>query len=102
MKRTKKYQSIVDAFSRAKYYSIDELYARPSLYKTRAESMILQQMHRDNGLHYRVVGGSCHQFSCGYIYEVDDQCFLMYFTASNTYKVLLDQDEYLGIYYGRC
>lgn len=90
MKRTKREQSIIDAYKFAKYRSIQELYAKPSFYKTRAEALIIQEMHNQGGADYRVIGGNCHQFSCAYLVCKDWDYYLIYHTASNIYKILLD------------
>ena len=90
MKRTKRDQSIIDAYKFARYRTIRELYKNPSFYKQRAEALIMQEMHNQGGADYRVIGGNCHQFSCAYIVCSDWQYYLVYHTASNTYKVLLN------------
>lgn len=85
----KKQKTLCDNYNHAKYTSINELYKKPSFYKTRAEHLILKQMLDENGTDYRVIGGNSQVFSCAYRYFDQNNWHLRYFTAYNTYDFII-------------
>ena len=86
---TKKEKNLIDNYFSAKMHSINELYKNASIYKHRAERLILDEMKVSGGFDYKVIGGNCMQFSCGYLLGNDDGIHLIYHTARRKYNILI-------------
>lgn len=82
---TKQQQTLLANYRRARKTSVWEAYKSPSVFKTRAEWFILQEMDKNNGHDYYVTTYGCQHFSCAYLYEKDNQTRLRYHTAYNVY-----------------
>ena len=82
---TKQQQTLLANYYRADKTSVCEAYKQPSVYKTRAEHFILEEMKANNGHDYYVTTHNGYYFSCAYLYEKDNQQRLRYHTAYNVY-----------------
>ena len=69
---------------------VNDVYARPSVYKERAERNIYKYMLNNHGYGYRVMSYNSRMFTAGYIiYNEQGKCFV-YETAYNQYVLPLD------------
>ena len=82
---TKKQQQMLANYRFATKRSVCEAYKQPSVYKTRAEHFILNEMLENKGYDYFVTSAGCQHFSCAYTYTKDNQTRLRYHTAYNVY-----------------
>ena len=62
---------------------LDNVYGRYSVYKARAEKMILDEMESVGGYDYRITSHNCSFFSCAYRFVRDGVEYLVYHTASS-------------------
>ena len=69
---------------------VADVYARPSIYKERAESNIIEYMLGQNGYGYRVISYNSSFFTVGYIIRNDDGKLFVYETAQHRYYLPLD------------
>ena len=65
------------------YDSLFKVYKSCSVYKTRAEYFIINEMHENGGYEYCILGANCMSFSCAY------RCgeWLVYHTRDNVWKI---------------
>ncbi len=65
------------------YDSLFKVYKSCSVFKTRAENFILNEMHDNGGYEYCILGSNCMSFSCAY------RCgeWLVYHTRDNEWKI---------------
>ena len=70
---------------------VNDVYARPSIYKERAEDDILEYMHDHNGYGYRVMSYNSSFFTVGYIIKMPRASFFVYKTAQHRYYLPLDE-----------
>ena len=76
-------------YLKAPYRYVDDVYARPSLDKLRAELNIITYMHDQNGYGYRVMTHNTQMFAAGYIIHNEKGKFFVYQTAYNRYVLQL-------------
>ena len=69
---------------------VNDVYARPSIYKERAERNILAYMLDQNGYGYRVMSFNISCFTVGYIIQNDEGKLFVYETAQNRYYLPID------------
>ena len=69
---------------------VNDVYARPSIYKERAERNILGYMLNNNGYGYRVMSHNSQMFTVGYIIRNDEGKLFVYETAQHRYYLPLD------------
>ena len=69
---------------------VNDVYARPSIYKERAERNILAYMLNNNGYGYRVMSRNAQMFTVGYIIRNEKGKCFVYETAYNQYVLPLD------------
>ena len=77
-------------FIKAPVLYIKDVYARPSIYKERAERNILDYMLDQNGYGYRVMSHNAQMFTVGYIICGDEGKLFVYETAQHRYYLPLD------------
>lgn len=65
------------------YDSVYKVYKSCSVYKTRAEYFIINEMHENGGYEYCILGANTCTFSCAY--HCGD--WLVYHTRDNVYKI---------------
>lgn len=65
------------------YDSLYKVYKSCSVYKTRAERYIHDEMNENGGYEYCILGANCMSFSCAY------RCgeWLVYHTRDNVWKI---------------
>ena len=68
---------------------VNDVYARPSVYKERAERNILDYMLDQNGYGYRVMAHNAQMFTVGYIIRNDEGKLFVYETAQHRYYLPL-------------
>ena len=76
MTKADKQRQRVSQYKRSNYMSVNEYYKSCSDAKRQAECRIKHEMIDNNGTRYRVMCGSCHQFTCGYCYPKDSKWYL--------------------------
>ena len=69
---------------------VNDVYARPSIYKERAENDILEFVHDHNGYGYRVMSYNTSFFTVGYIICNDEGKLFVYETAQHRYYLPID------------
>ena len=69
---------------------VKDVYARPSVYKERAESNILAYMLNNDGYGYRVMSHNAQMFTVGYIIRNEKGKCFVYETAYNQYVLPID------------
>ena len=69
---------------------VNDVYARPSIYKERAERDILAHMLDQNGYGYRVMSYNSSFFTVGYIIQNDEGKLFVYETAQHRYYLPID------------
>ena len=69
---------------------VNDVYARPSIYKERAERDILEYMLDQDGYGYRVMSHNAQMFTVGYIIRNDEGKLFVYETAQHRYYLPLD------------
>ena len=77
-------------FLKAPVMYVNDVYARPSVYKERAERNILAYMLNNDGYGYRVMSHNSSFFTVGYIIRKDGRKFFVYETAYNQYVLQID------------
>jgi hypothetical protein len=81
---TRQQQQICNNYESSKIYSVEQAYKNCSYYKTRAEKSIIDEMIKNNGWGYKILGYNCSQFSCAYLMQDEDGVIkIVYHTASN-------------------
>ena len=68
---------------------VNDVYARPSCDKLRAELNIIAYMLDQNGYGYRVMSHNAQMFTAGYIIHNEKGKFFVYETAYNRYALPL-------------
>lgn len=93
-KMTKKQAGMYDSYLRSNATTLRDVYASYSYKKARAEESILRQMDKLNGCDPRIIGGSCHFFSMGFMYPcpVTGEMRLRYYTGMNTYDFAITEE----------
>ena len=81
-----KYQEYIKAPIRY----VNDVYARPSIYKERAERNILDYMLFNDGYGYRVMTHNAQMFTVGYIIRNEKGKCFVYETAYNQYVLPID------------
>ena len=69
---------------------VDDVYARPSTAKRRAELNIINYLVDQNGYGYRVMSHNAQMFTVGYIIRNEKGKCFVYETAYNQYVLQLD------------
>lgn len=64
--------------------SLFDFYAKPSKIKREIWEDIKLSCHADNGHSLKLVSANCHRFSAGYLFELNGEEYLKFFTASET------------------
>lgn len=77
-------------FLKAPVLYVNDVYARPSIYKERVERDILEYMSRNDGCGYRVMSYNTSFFTVGYIIRNEKGKCFVYETAYNQYVMQLD------------
>ena len=81
---TRQHQQICNKYESSNIYTLAQAYKNCSYYKTRAERVILDEMAKNNGWGYKILGFNCSQFSCAYLMQDGDGVVkIVYHTASN-------------------
>ena len=88
----------ISQYKRSTHMSVNEYYKSCSDAKLAAEKAIKHEMVDNNGTHYRVMCGSCHQFTCGYCYKLDDKWYLRVHTVSGYTDYELTKGEVNELY----
>ena len=84
-KNTKKAMGWIEAYTRASKTSVYEFYKCPSSRKIQAEAIIKNRMLENNGSNYKIMGGNCSFFTCGYMTDSK----LVVFTGFDRYEITL-------------
>ena len=69
---------------------VEDVYARPSIAKRRAERDILDYMLDQDGYGYRVMSHNSQMFTVGYIIRNDEGKLFVYETAQHRYYLPID------------
>ena len=69
---------------------VEDVYARPSIAKRRAEREIINYLVDQNGYGYRVMSYNTSFFTVGYIIRNDEGKLFVYETAQHRYYLPLD------------
>ena len=77
-------------FLKAPLLYVNDVYARPSVYKERAERNILAYMLNNDGYGYRVMSHNAQMFTVGYIIQNDGGKLFVYETAKHIYFLPID------------
>ena len=80
---TRQQQAICNNYESSKIYSVEQAYKNCSYYKTRAEQDIIDEMTKNGGWGYKILGWNCSKFSCAYLMQDDGVVKIVYHTASN-------------------
>lgn len=82
---TKKQQQIINTYNKSTNYSLDDMYTNYSVFKARAERDILNEMEKENGWGYKILGANTCSFSCAYLKQDanDGNIKIVYHTAQN-------------------
>lgn len=67
---SQKGQYYLARYQKSTCYSVKNFYAKPSSNKIAAELKCLERMRAEDGVRYRILGGSCYLFTCGW--ETED------------------------------
>lgn len=70
-----------------KHFDVINFYDKPSHKKIRAEYFIKEKMSKCGGSGYRIIGGNCHQFTCGWTYKKDNKNYFVFETRCNAYEL---------------
>ena len=94
IKLNKKQQQLLNNFNQSYNTKLSDIYKTYSGEKARADFLIRQEMEQMHGYRYRIIGGNCNFFSCGYLY-IDEQnkIHLVYHTYANKYDFIVDIAE---------
>lgn len=94
IKLNKKQQQLLNNFNQSYNTKLSDIYKNYSGEKARAERDILNEMGKKCGYDYRITGGNCNFFSCGYLY-IDEQnkTHLVYHTYANKYDFVVGVAE---------
>lgn len=95
---TKKARGFIDSYNRAlkntDNYDIFTFYGKPSYNKIRAwnywKNICYCENEDINGAGLVITGGNSSFFSIGFIYADDLHKYLVYVTASNNYRIVID------------
>lgn len=98
MTKTDSRRQRISQYKRSTYKSVNEYYKSCSDAKRQAECRIKHEMIDNNGTRYRVMGGSCYQFTCGYCYKLDDKWYLRVHTVSGYTDYELTKGEVYELY----
>ena len=79
-----------EEYLKAPILYVNDVYARPSIYKERAERNILNYMLNNDGYGYRVMSHNAQMFTVGYIIRNEKGKCFVYETAYNQYVLQLD------------
>lgn len=88
----------ISQYKRATHTSVNEYYKSCSDAKRSAEYRIKHEMVDNDGTRYRIMCGSCHQFTCGYCYKLDDKWYLRVHTVSGYTDYELTEGEVNELY----
>lgn len=86
-KNTQRAESWIDSYFKSHYLSVETFYKNCSSSKIQAEALCKERMRKLNGHGYKVLGGNCFYFTCGYLDDVENTLYIE--TAENTYKIFL-------------
>ena len=84
-KTTKRGKYYIEKYFNSEYGSVTEYYTNPSTNKIRIEYNIMSRMRELDCYDYRVIGGNCQCFQCGY--RSRDGEYLYIETYAATYKI---------------
>lgn len=76
---TKKQQSILESYNRAKATELRDVYGKYSIYKSRSFEAIRSEMHESNGYGLRILSYNSQFYTCAY--KTADGNQLVYHTA---------------------
>ena len=81
----KKQQEILTSYNKSRNYSLNDVYKSYSVYKGRAQAVILAEMENCNGWGFKILGANSCAFSCAYLKqdENDGTIKIVYHTAQN-------------------
>lgn len=89
---TNKEKQFLNKYNKADCYYVKEFYQRPSWRKIAIEHAIIIEMRNYNGYDYKVVGGNCNFFTCGYKYtDNNNKEHLVYHTYANRYDFIIGE-----------
>ena len=86
-KNTQRAENWINAYFNSHYFSVNQFYKNCSSSKVQAERYCINRMHELNGHGYKVLGGNCFYFTCGYVDETENTLYIE--TSDNTYKIPL-------------
>lgn len=84
-KNTKKAKRWIDSYFKSRYFSVNQFYCNPSCNKVQAERDCINRMIDIDGVGYKVLGGNCMFFTCGYTDKSENILYIE--THCNTYKI---------------
>lgn len=80
---TKAAARFIDGYNRSNMYDLYDCYGRFSCEKARAERWCKEQMYKENGTGFKIIGYNCMAFSCGWMTAEG----LRVETAQNSYLI---------------
>jgi hypothetical protein len=86
-KNTQKAENWIKTYFMSHYFSVNQFYSNPSYNKVKAEKDCINRMIELNGTGYKVLGGNCMFFTCGYMDKTENTLYIE--TYENTYKIPL-------------
>lgn len=84
-KLTKMQQRFLYNYKTSKNYCLRDCYKNCSIYKSRAEYFILNEMQKTNGYGYKITGYNSCSFSCAYCIDDKNGTKLVYHTPTKKY-----------------
>ena len=86
-KNTQRAENWINSYFNSHYFSVNQFYKNCSSAKMQAERDCINRMNNLNGHGYKVLGGNCFYFTCGYMDETENTLYIE--TSDNTYKIPL-------------
>ena len=84
-KTTKKAEAWINGYFQSSCFSVLDFYGRCSDEKREAEKRIRNRMIENDYTDYRVIGGKCFYFTCGYMSRDENTLYIE--TASNIFEI---------------
>ena len=86
-KNTQRAEWWIKTYFKSHYFSVNQFYKNCSSSKVQAERSCINRMIELNGHGYKVLGGNCMFFTCGYMDKTENTLYIE--THENTYKIPL-------------
>lgn len=93
----KRAQAYIDSYERSTVTEVTDVYANPSISKRRAEQDCRMWMAKQDGYLFRIISYNTFGFTCGWLFEDENNIYLRVETKDNSYRILYTSKNYQRI-----